>query len=151
MLDLLSAKHCRVCHVEYQPTGRAQKYCPTCGVMVKKETRKRSLLRHQIKKGVKVGVGSGGNQGWGKDHATFKNGSGIFRRIKLDSMTSYRCERCGADLNSLVGSRKTGDDARWCVHHIDRDKKNNELSNLQLLCKSCHATLHEFSKNFHKV
>lgn len=29
------------------------------------------------------------------------------------------------------------------IHHKDRDKTNNEQSNLEYLCKSCHASEHE--------
>lgn len=28
------------------------------------------------------------------------------------------------------------------VHHIDRDRTNNEESNLELLCKNCHSVIH---------
>ena len=30
-----------------------------------------------------------------------------------------------------------------CTHHRDLDHQNNELSNLQWLCRSCHSKLHE--------
>ncbi len=30
-----------------------------------------------------------------------------------------------------------------CIHHIDRDKTNNEFSNLRLMTKSDHAKLHQ--------
>lgn len=31
-----------------------------------------------------------------------------------------------------------------CVHHIDRNRSNNEINNLALLTKSAHARLHRF-------
>lgn len=33
-----------------------------------------------------------------------------------------------------------------CVHHIDGDKTNNEVSNLQLLTLSEHASLHRLEE-----
>lgn len=32
--------------------------------------------------------------------------------------------------------------AHECVHHIDRNKANNEIDNLQLMTRSDHAKLH---------
>ncbi len=39
------------------------------------------------------------------------------------------CEECG-----------TSEDI--CIHHRDTNKKNNQISNLQALCRSCHMILH---------
>ena len=40
------------------------------------------------------------------------------------------------------------------VHHIDHDSRNNNIENLMLLCKRCHAIIHK-SKNIigvlHKI
>lgn len=38
-----------------------------------------------------------------------------------------------------------------CVHHKDRDRSNNELSNLQLLTRSEHALLHAIEDRGYKV
>ena len=38
-----------------------------------------------------------------------------------------------------------GTKQKLCLHHIDGDKRNNEISNLQCLCNKCHFKLH---KNF---
>ena len=32
------------------------------------------------------------------------------------------------------------------VHHIDGNRKNNHLSNLTVLCTSCHTSLHNYLK-----
>lgn len=32
------------------------------------------------------------------------------------------------------------------VHHIDRNSKNNHISNLTVLCRSCHSGLHKYFK-----
>ena len=36
------------------------------------------------------------------------------------------------------------------VHHIDRNRKNNHLSNLTVLCSSCHTSLHNFLRGREK-
>lgn len=43
-----------------------------------------------------------------------------------------KCERCAYDSNP----------AAIIVHHIDRDRKNNVISNLEVLCANCHAIEH---------
>lgn len=54
-------------------------------------------------------------------------------------MTGYRekalnaygemCQQCGAEEHIEV-------------HHIDRDRQNNALENLEVLCRSCHGDRH---------
>ena len=45
------------------------------------------------------------------------------------------CELCGSKKNLLV-------------HHKDKDRHNNNLSNLQTLCESCHNKVHNNVRNF---
>ncbi len=55
----------------------------------------------------------------------------------------YTCEKCEIDLN---------DHRKYChTHHIDRNKINNQTSNLQCLCIRCHSEVDEHHKaNFKK-
>jgi 5-methylcytosine-specific restriction endonuclease McrA len=46
----------------------------------------------------------------------------------------HKCSECGYSSNSL------------CVHHKDRNPKNNSLDNLITLCKSCHSKEHGMDK-----
>lgn len=39
-----------------------------------------------------------------------------------------------------------GTDKRIEIHHIDKNYKNNDIKNLQPLCKKCHMKLHKFKK-----
>ena len=43
-----------------------------------------------------------------------------------------QCERCKYDTH----------EAAIVVHHIDRDRSNNDISNLEVLCANCHAIEH---------
>ena len=55
----------------------------------------------------------------------------IATRIKI--ARHRRCEKCrfSSFSNSIIH-----------VHHIDKDKTNNDLSNLQVLCAFCHGAAH---------
>ena len=43
-----------------------------------------------------------------------------------------QCERCGYNAH----------EACIVVHHKDRDRKNNNITNLEILCANCHAIEH---------
>jgi hypothetical protein len=51
------------------------------------------------------------------------------------------CEICG----------KTNKDARLDTHHKDRNKSNNRLDNLMVLCAACHTRLHYRERNKHDL
>ncbi len=57
---------------------------------------------------------------------------GFKLRQKLLQRTGGKCERCGWDKVPEI----------FEVHHKDRDRQNNELSNLELLCPNCHQSYH---------
>lgn len=44
-----------------------------------------------------------------------------------------KCERCGFDSNPRILG----------VHHKDRNRSNNDLGNLEVLCPNCHSMEHE--------
>lgn len=45
---------------------------------------------------------------------------------------AMKCNRCNFDSNLKI----------LVVHHKDRNRKNNTLENLEILCPNCHATEH---------
>jgi Zn finger protein HypA/HybF involved in hydrogenase expression len=140
----MKIKLCKDCNKEYSPIGHAQKYCLPCGKIRKYERDKKRQIRYREKKGKKVGVGSGNNQGLGKTHATYKNGTGIYKKLgKEKAIELGICERCKNKLE-LTNPFK------WCTHHKDHNRKNNEIENLEILCKSCHQKEHKVHINFNK-
>lgn len=87
--------------------------------------------RWAIKNKIKLpGVGSGNAQNYGKLHHSYKNGRKNFRQKALVHY-GKRCHVCKKQ-------RKLD------VHHKDFDvnQDNNELSNLIVLCRSCHKKVH---------
>lgn len=51
-----------------------------------------------------------------------------------------RCEMCG------LSEIWNGKSIIMEMHHIDGNSKNNELSNLQILCPNCHSQTHNFRR-----
>lgn len=54
-------------------------------------------------------------------------------------MANYRkhlkCECCGLTEKALL-----------CVHHIDKNRKNNDINNLETFCYNCHRLVHYFER-----
>ncbi len=131
-------KHCKNCGIEFEIKGPASKYCSKCGEVKKKESQKRGADKYRAKF-QKMGVGSGNNQGRGKTHHSYKTGIGTFRWLAQENKEPF-CERCKCELDF-------SNSYKWCVHHKDHNRHNNELENLELLCKRCHQLEHKCWEN----
>lgn len=60
-------------------------------------------------------------------------------KIRLLKERGKICERCGYDKYEILQ-----------VHHKNRDRNNNELSNLELICPNCHYEEHFLEKSWLK-
>lgn len=100
-------------------------YCIDCGKIISSNNSKRCKKCHYKNISGSKNVGFLG--GVSADY---------YRRISLEKL-KQECHRCGTHKN-------------LCVHHKDRNRRNNNISNLQMLCKSCHSKEHNRSKNFGK-
>lgn len=77
-------------------------------------------------------------QAWNKgkfDYERFKYGNNIKSAQAIEAIVALRghkCEKCQQEtwLNNPIPLE---------VHHLDGDKLNNTLANLQLLCPNCHV------------
>jgi len=70
----------------------------------------------------------------GNRNSMYTNGiSSMNRKLKREVKN---CEECGVDLSSV----KFRD---IHVHHIDKDRSNNDRSNLKVVCVKCHMKTHE--------
>jgi hypothetical protein len=83
-------------------------------------------LRHGKFK--KPGSGSGGNQS-GTDNHMYRTGIGDYSKRGFEHYGRI-CNRCQSTKFVLV-------------HHKDEDRTNNDLTNLEVLCKRCHQKHHE--------
>ena len=63
---------------------------------------------------------------------TFKPKFTTVRKAMLTRGLLNKCERCGFDeFPQILG-----------VHHKDRDRNNNDMTNLEVLCPNCHSIEH---------
>ena len=67
-----------------------------------------------------------------------RSGFGVstYRKKAFDSLPN-KCDMCGYDKITDV----------LVVHHIDRDRNNSDISNLQILCPTCHIEEHYHNKD----
>lgn len=69
----------------------------------------------------------------GENHANWKSGESVYRKILTASGKALICKLCGnLDERILI------------VHHKDRNRENNKIENLVWLCHNCHYLVHHF-------
>lgn len=72
----------------------------------------------------------------GKEYPTYKNGTGSFRKeIRLSGIDLKHCQDCKKEILKIN------------IHHIDKNRLNNELKNLKILCTKCHNFIHSNGRN----
>lgn len=103
---------------------RKEKPCPACGRTILASEKRRSCSRacaNRLRTGIKYGTGAR------KDIVSTVR----YLKARLIELRGPACERCGyCRVQILV------------VHHVDRDRKNNKMENLELICPNCHAEEH---------
>ena len=116
---LLTSVICEKCKGEFTPSSNRQKWCKVCSPIERRKVRLQICKEyyHENKK-------LKGCHPTGKDSSSYKDGIGLYKKERKDF-----CERCGNKENLIV-------------HHKDRDRHNNELSNLETLCRKCHFKEH---------
>ena len=72
-------------------------------------------------------------------HPRWENGVNAYLRLMKAKKTQV-CTLCGIKKTRVL-----------IVHHIDRDRKNNALSNLTWLCRNCHFLVHHYKKEVVKL
>lgn len=122
---------CKRCGIVFQKDMKSsyRLYCDDCqkarAVEITMKCKKKRIPT------TKIGVGSG-NSSKNKGHYThgsFKTGIQAYRNIYKDAHKELKCELCGSTKN-------------LCIHHLDENRYNNSLDNLQCLCKKCHQLHH---------
>ena len=73
-------------------------------------------------------------QVWDK-HPRWKDGKSAYLPFMRNNVKPI-CSRCG------MGNKRV-----LLVHHVDKDRQNNVLSNLIWLCRNCHHLVHNYSEH----
>ncbi len=71
----------------------------------------------------------------GIKHHNWKTGLFVYRSILSRHKIPKFCNLC-----------KTKDERVLAVHHVDKNRKNNHLSNLAWLCNNCHFLVHHYKE-----
>ena len=123
------------CQYEGFKTGR-NLICYICGIKIYKS--KRALENSKSKK---YFCSKSCQTKWrntvfvGNKHKNWKNGQSVnYRSVILNSNIKKMCTLC-----------KTKDKRVLAAHHIDKNRKNNKISNLSWLCYNCHYLIHHYS------
>lgn len=74
------------------------------------------------------------SQTFGDKHANWKDGESSYRDILKRAAVPRVCAKC-----------ETGDKRVLAVHHKDKNRQNNQLSNLIWLCHNCHFLVHHYT------
>lgn len=76
----------------------------------------------------------------GEKHANWKHGKNSYRSVLERHKVPKSCRLCGSkDVRVLE------------THHIDKNRKNNNLSNLVWLCRNCHFLVHHHKDELEKL
>lgn len=71
----------------------------------------------------------------GSNNPNYKDGTRADYRTTALACKEPECERCGWNIEVSILE----------VHHIDRDRSNNSIENLELLCQNCHSLDHFYA------
>lgn len=115
----------------YGLANRKETPCAVCGVPIQAHENKKTCSRscaNKYRTGIKYKLGRPK-----KDKVQDQR----FIKLRVFALKGEKCERCGYDKKEILN-----------VHHRDRDKKNNDLSNLELLCPNCHAEEHHLKNSW---
>jgi hypothetical protein len=161
---------CARCGKTEEATGTYQKYCSICQPIVAREQKTAAEARRRARRGDEINASRREHYAQNpekhrtesreyydrnRDDLAFKARKKLIDAKAIDKWLDKRdfggnwykvferdggkCRTCGSTKNPAV-------------HHIDRsgwgvspDKKNNDMSNLILLCGSCHMKLHRKS------
>lgn len=77
-----------------------------------------------------------GEQQRAKNHPNWKGGEYSYKDLFKRTSSKKICFSCGKDDIRIL-----------CVHHIDKNRKNNDVKNLMWLCRNCHFLVHNYLKN----
>ncbi|MEK7630351.1 MAG: HNH endonuclease signature motif containing protein [Patescibacteria group bacterium] len=116
----------------YGISCRKESPCVVCGTLILAGANKKTCSRicaNKHRTGIKYKINSPRDKV--KDQRSLK--------LRLINQRGKNCERCGYGQYEILQ-----------VHHKDRNRKNNELDNLKLICPNCHAEEHYLKNSWLK-
>jgi hypothetical protein len=114
----------------YGLSNRKESPCLVCKKMILSGLNKKTCSRscaNTYRHGIKYKVGRP------RDKVSLQNAT----KNMVMKKRGEKCERCGYGKPEILQ-----------IHHKDRDRKNNNLSNLELICPNCHCMEHYGGKSF---
>jgi hypothetical protein len=109
----------------YGASCRKEKPCIICGNPILAGLNKKTCSRICANK-IRVGIHYRAGRST-KDKVKTQR----WLKVRLLKERGASCERCGYNRKEIL-----------VVHHKDRDRENNDLRNLELMCPNCHAEEH---------
>lgn len=109
---------------------RKEKPCLICGKLILAGLNKKTCSRscaNKRREGIKYKIGSPRN----------KVKSQRALKLRLLKERGKKCEKCDYNKYQILE-----------IHHKNRNRKNNELENLELICPNCHAEEHLLEKSW---
>ena len=76
----------------------------------------------------------------GEMHPNWTGGESTYRNVMLKNQIPQICKLCDSS-----------DERVLIVHHIDRNRQNNNLTNLLWLCHNCHHLVHHYNEEEKRI
>ena len=113
----------------YGISSRKEKPCTVCGTLILSSANKKTCSRgcaNRHRAGIQYKINSPRDKV--KNHRSLKT--------RLLQQRGGTCERCVYKVSRILE-----------VHHVNRDRQDNDLKNLKLLCPNCHSEEHLLKKD----
>lgn len=163
---------CARCGKQEMATGTYQKYCSICQPIVKREQKTAAEARRRMRCRDQINANNRKRYAQNPDKYISRSNE-YYHRVKDDPLRKEKTKiRHAINIDKWLDKRDFGGNwynvfdrdsgaCRTCgstenlvVHHIDfagwgvsPDAKNNDMSNLILLCGSCHMKIHRKKQN----
>jgi len=132
---------CRSCAASHQKRLCKPKEpnveCAYCGIRFYKNKSKKKVSRSGLffccREHKDLAQRLGGIEAIQPDHYNTGDGHSSYRVVALRALP-HVCNRCGWEKHPEA----------LLVHHIDHDRSNNDVSNLEILCPNCHVIEHRY-------
>ena len=131
---------CKQCGYTYRKKDRVKLKCETCGKVIFRTLSKLKMSKHKkyfCDRNCKEIAQSliGGCIEIQPDHYGTSDGRSLYRNL-IDNTINVKCADCNESKRYLL-----------LVHHIDGNRDNNDILNLEILCNNCHIKRHLYFNN----